>query len=52
MLTTRDAKKAPEGLTTPRNAAEHKHDALPWVIVAKHGGQATNSSDFLWQATH
>jgi hypothetical protein len=47
-----DTKKAPEGLTIPRNATEHKHDTLPWVIVAERGSQAASSSDFPWQATH
>ena len=43
---------APEGLTTPRDAKEHKHDTLPWIIVAEHGSKAASSLDFPWQATH
>ena len=41
---------APEGLTTPRDAKEHKHDTLPWIIVAEHGSKAASSLDFPWQA--
>ena len=43
---------APEGLTTPRDAIEHKHDTLAWIVVAEHGSKAASSLDFPWQATH
>jgi len=52
MLANRVAKMAPEGLTTPRDAIEHKHDTLPWIIVAEHGSKAASSLDFPWQAPH
>jgi hypothetical protein len=42
----------PEGLTTPRNAVEHKHDTLPWVIITNREAKAASSINFPWQATH
>ena len=33
-------------LTNPRDAVEHNHNTLPWVIVAEHGSKAASSSDF------
>jgi len=44
--------RAPERLTNRCNATEHKHDTLPWDIVAEHGSKTASSSDFPWQTTH
>jgi hypothetical protein len=44
--------RAPTRLMNPRVVAKHKHDTLPWVIVAEHGRNATSSSDFPWQDAH
>jgi hypothetical protein len=46
MLAEREAKQGTHEAKQPRGAIEHKHDTLPWVIVAEHGSNAASSSDF------